>query len=255
MLATLALWGRAVVRGGLGPHAAWRATAFVSGIATILLTLLSPLEDWGRRDLVLAQIVQHIALGDLAAPLLLLGLPTLARRRLRALLERPRTSVLGKLGAAACTPLGAVVLWAGVTYVWFVPAIHVRTVPTGPLHVLDHTSFLLLGLVVWLPAFDPRPAREITAALRAGGLPWWGRHLYAVISRAVMLPPAIALWLSRPESWRLQEQLPFGLSIEEDQIAAASVMVGFEMILLALAVVLGFIFLSVTEGHRRTAEH
>lgn len=254
LLGTLALWSRAVARGGLGSYAGWRAAAFATGIATVGVTVLSPLDDWGRNDLLLAQIAQHVALGDLAAPLLLLGLPTLARRRLRELLERPRASVLGKIVAGALTPVGAVVLWAGVTYLWFVPAVHVRTVPAGPLHVLDHASFLVLGLAVWLPAFDPRPARGAAVAMTSGGLPWWGRHLYAMISRAVMLPPAFALWLGRPESWHRQEQLPFGFSIKQDQVAAASAMVGFEMILFALAIVLGFVFLSVAEGHRRAAE-
>lgn len=253
-MGTLALWIRAVVRGGLGSYAGWRATAFAAGLAVVATTVLSPLDDWGRSDLVLAQIAQHIALGDIAAPLLLLGLPTLARRRLRELLERPRKSALGRLVGGIFTPVGAVVVWAGVTYVWFVPAVHIRSVPAGPVHVLDHASFLLLGLLVWLPAFDPRPTGAAGAAMTSGGLPWWGRHLYAMISRAVMLPPAVALWLSRPESWHRQEQLPFGFTIEQDQVAAASVMVGFEMVLFALAIVLGFIFLSVAEGHRRAAE-
>lgn len=253
LLVTVALWARAVARGGLGSYPAWRAAAFAAGIAAVGVTVLSPLDDWGRRDLVLAQIAQHIVLGDVSAPLLLLGLPTLARRRLRELLERSRTSALGRLVGGVFTPVGAVVVWAGVTYVWFVPAVHIRSVPAGPVHLLDHASFLLLGLLVWLPAFDPRPARAGGAALASGGLPWWGRHLYAMIARVAMLPPAFALWLGSPESWHRQEQLPFGFSPKRDQVAAASTMVGFEMILFALAIVLGFIFLSVSEGHRRTA--
>lgn len=253
LLGTLALWAGAVARGGLGSYPGLRATAFAAGIATVGVTVLSPLDDWGRGGLVLAQIAQHIALGDVAAPLLLLGLPTLARRRLREYLERPRASALGKLVAGIFTPVGAVVLWAGVTYLWFVPAVHITSVPAGPVHVLDHASFLVLGLLVWLPAFDPRPARAAGSAT-SGALPWWGRHLYAMIARAAMLPPAFALWLGSPESWHRQEQLPFGFSPKRDQVAAASGMVGFEMILFALAIVLGFIFLSVAEGHRRTAE-
>lgn len=254
LLGVLALWGLAVVRGGLGSYPGWRAAAFAAGVATVGVTVLSPVDDWGRRDLVLAQIAQHIALGDLAAPLLLLGLPTLARRRLRELLERPPTSALARIGLAVCTPVGAVLLWAGVTYLWFVPALHVRAVPAGPVHVLDHASFLLLGLVAWLPAFDPRPVRSAAAALTSGGLPWWGRHLYAMAARAAMLPPALALWLARPESWHRQERLPFDFSIEQDQVAAASVMIGFEMVLFAFAIVLGFVFLSVAEGRRRAAD-
>ena len=253
LLVLVALWVAAVSREGAGSHGWWRASAFAAGVLAIALTLLTPLESWGRDGLVLAQISQHMALGDVAAPLLLLGLPTLARRRLRELLERPR-GTLGQLVGSLFTPVGAVALWAGVTYVWFVPALHIRTVAPGELHALDHASFLLLGALVWLPAFDPRPARGAVAGLTAGGLPWWGRHLYAMISRAAMLPPALALWLSAPESWHPPGGLPFGFAPRKDQVAAASTMVGFEMILFALATVLGFVFLSVAEGHRRAIE-
>lgn len=254
LLGVVVAWVAAAAREGLGSRPGWRAAAFAAGVAAVGATVFTPLDDWGRDGLVLAQIAQHIALGDIAAPLLLLGLPTLARRRLRELLERPQTSLLGRLLAGIATPVGAVTLWAGVTYVWFVPAAHIRTVEAGTMHVLDHASFLLLGLLVWLPAFDPRPARAVAAAMRGGGLPWWGRHLYAMISRAAMLPPALALWLSDPASWHRQGALPFGFSPKKDQVAAASTMIGFEMILFALAVVLGFVFLSVSEGHRRAAE-
>lgn len=253
LLGLVVLWVAAAVREGAGSRGRWRAAAFGAGVLATAATLLTPLEDWGRDGLVLAQIAQHMALGDVAAPLLLLGLPTLARRRLRELLERPR-GTLGRLLGGLFTPVGAVALWAGVTYVWFVPAVHVRTVAPGGLHVLDHASFLLLGALVWLPAFDPRPARAAVAGLTSGGLPWWGRHLYAMISRAAMLPPALALWLSAPESWHPEGRLPFGFAPRKDQVAAASTMVGFEMILFALATVLGFVFLSVAEGHRRALE-
>lgn len=250
LLTLVVAWTAAAAREGVGSHPSWRAAAFGGGLLTVALTVYSPLDAWGRDGLVLAQIAQHIALGDLAAPLLLLGLPTVARRRLRELLERRAAGLAGWV----FTPVGAVVLWAGVTYLWFVPSLHVATIEAGRMHLLDHASFLMLGALAWLPAFDPRPPSSVAASLHGGGLPWWGRHLYAMISRAAMLPPAFALWLSDPQSWHRRDDLPFDFSPKEDQVAAASTMVGFEMILFALAIVLGFVFLSVSEGHRRAAE-
>lgn len=251
LLATVALWARSAARGGLGSHGAWRAAAFAGGLLAVVLTVASPLDDWGRNDLLLAHIAQHVALGDVAAPLLLIGLPARAREQLRGLLQRPRATALGRLAVAALSPVGAVLVWALVTYLWFVPALHVLAVPAGPVHLLDHASFLALGLVAWLPAFDPRPARPASRALTTGGLPWWGRHIYAMVARAAMLPPAFALWLGAPEAYHRGGELPFGFSPARDQIAAGSAMVGFEMLLFALAIVLAFVFLSVAEGHRR----
>lgn len=238
----------------------WRPTAFALGGAVAVATVVLPLDRLGEQSLLTAHVAQHVLLADLAAPLLLLGLPLPVRRWLRGAFVR--LGALDSRGARlvrlALSPIGAFVLWAAATYVWIVPALHRLAVPDGPVHLLDHLSFLAFGLLIWLGAFDPRaqPAvknwEALKAALRVGGLPWWARHVYAMVTRLAMLPAAFAIWLASESAYyRDQRPLPFGISRDGDQERAASIMIGYEMVLAGLAVVLAFIFVSISEGRAR----
>ncbi len=257
LLGSLLVWWLWLgVRARLRRFEPLRSVCFLLGAGLAVAAVLSPLERLGEQGLVTAHVTQHIVLGDVAAPLLLLGLPAAARGWLRTRLlalgraERGPRAVL----ARALSPVGALVIWALATYAWFVPPLHRLAVPTGPVHVLDHLSFLGFGLLVWLIPFDPRPQTSLREGLRRGGLPWWGRHIYAMTSRLAMLFPPIAVWLASGASYHpAGVELPFGYSYAADQARAAQVIVGFEMLLFGLAFVLAFIFLAIAEGRERQA--
>jgi cytochrome c oxidase assembly factor CtaG len=144
------------------------------------------------------------------------------------------------------------VVWALAAYAWYAPPLHRLAVAGGPVHVLDHLSFLGFGLLIWLGAFDPREPQSLGRGLRDGGLPWWGRHGYAMCSRVAMVPAAAVLWLA--PGYHVAARPPMGYSRAEDQANAASLLIGFEMLLFAFAFVLAFIFLAIAEGRRRAAE-
>ena len=232
----------------------WQVAAFLAGVAAAAAAVLSPLDSLGRRDLVTAHVAQHVILGDAAAPLLLIGLPPQARRWLRERLGRRSRD--RRRAARALTwmlsPGGALVAWALAAYAWYAPAVHRLAVGGGVAHVLDHLSFLGFGLVIWLVVFDPRAPRPFRRALRDGGLPWWARHGYAMGSRAAMLPPALVLWFA--SGYHTTGGPPLGFSAAKDQANAASVLIGFEMVLFAFAFVVAFISLAVAEGRRQAAE-
>lgn len=258
MLSALGLaalgWAAAGVRARFSGWSAWRAAAFATGIAVAVATLASPLDGLGTDGLLTAHVAQHIGLGDLAAPLLVLGFPDPLRHRIRTSLARLAGSARRRATVATglLSPAGAVVAWSLVTYLWFVPPLHRAAAPRGLVHTLDHLSFLGLGLLIWLPVFDPRITTTVRKGLVRGGLPWWARHVYAMGSRLAMLPPPIAVWLAGPSTFRAtSDPLPVGSTPTGDRIGAASLMVGFEMLLFVLAVLLAFIFVSVTTGHER----
>lgn len=234
----------------------WRSLAFLSGIAVALGTVLSSLDGLGEEGLLTAHVAQHVMLADLAAPLLLLGLPPVAQRIVRRVLERAaeRETFAARSLTLAISPVGALILWTVATYVWLIPSLHRLAVPDGLVHGLDHVSFLAFGFLIWLGAFDPRSTRDWQAGLLRGGLPWWARHVYAMSTRLAMFPLAFAIWLASDTAYHPPNaSLPGGISPAGDRERAASVLIGFEMLLAGLAVVLAFIFVSVYEGRRREA--
>ena len=61
------------------PLPAWRAVAFASGVAVLLLSLVSPLDTLAHEYLFSAHMAQHLLLTLVVPPLLLLGLPNAER--------------------------------------------------------------------------------------------------------------------------------------------------------------------------------
>lgn len=249
-------WLGAGVRCRFAGWSWWHPLAFLSGIAVALGASLSALDPLGEEGFLTAHIAQHVILADLAAPLLLLGLPPAAQRIVGAGLERAaeQETFAARSLTRATSPVGALVLWAAATYVWLVPPLHRLAVPDGLAHALEHVSFLAFGLLIWLGAFDPRPTRDWQSGLLRGGLPWWARHVYAMSTRLAILPAAFAIWLASDTAYHPPgASPPRGISLAGDRERAASVLIGFEMLLAVLAVVLAFVFVSVHEGRQRDA--
>ena len=232
----------------------WQILSFAAGCAAVASALLSPLESLGRNDLVSAHVGQHLILGDVAAPLLLLGLPPWPRRCVRERLARLAGHRDRRARALtwALSPVGALALWTLATYAWYTPALHRLAVEGGAVHVADHMSFLVFGMLIWLAAFDPRKPQGLRQGIRDGGLPWWARHAYAMGARVVLLPPALVLWFV--PGYHVAQERPMGYARAADQANAAGIMIGFEMSLFAFAFVLAFIFMAVAEGERRKTE-
>lgn len=241
----------------------WQPLALVLAWLVIIGAVASSLDRLGREGSLSAHIAQHVILGDLAAPLLLLGVSPALGATLASAYDRAVSPVRrqGRVLALALSPVAAAALWALATYLWLVPSIHRLAIPAGPVHMLDHASFLVFGLLVWLAALDFRRIApvaswdDLLAALRTADLPWWGRHVYAMATRFLLLPAILLIWLAPPAAFYLQGQFPpGGLTRHEDQVQAASLMLGFEILLFALSLILLFVFAAVSEGRRREQE-
>jgi cytochrome c oxidase assembly factor CtaG len=189
--AALALFAQAFVRlrrRSRSDHASWaRAVLFVAGVAIGTLALVSPLDAVGDSYLLSAHMLQHVLVGDAApalalvalrGPLLLFLLPPpllgpLARcaplRRALRFLLRPRVSLAA---------------WAVVIATWHVPAAYDYTLTHRTVHDLEHTSFLLVGLLVWTQLVDPARRGVPTLGGRlacAAALFWLGQALSDVL--------------------------------------------------------------------------
>ena len=157
------LYVRAVRRLGargfrVGP---WQQVAFHAGMALWAVGLLSPVDRLGEEGLTM-HMVQHLLIADIAAPLILIGIrspvllfvpprPLLVglarRRRLRAACRRLRR------------PLVAVPVYVLVLYLWHFSFAFEAAVRNDLVHVLQHSSFVGIGILVWWSALEPKRRR------------------------------------------------------------------------------------------------
>jgi cytochrome c oxidase assembly factor CtaG len=140
--ATLAARGR--------PVPVWRQVCFGSGLLVIGFATLSPLGDRLADELVLAHMVEHLLIGDIAALLLVLGL---TGPLLQPLLGLPVLKHLRVL----VNPLVAFPLWAIDLYVWHVPWLYDKAYGGAAVHALEHTMFIFCGCLMWMALLGPLP--------------------------------------------------------------------------------------------------
>ena len=126
-------------------HAAW----YAAGVLVLFFALVSPLDALGDDYLFSAHMIQHLLLVLVAAPLLLLGIPrTLAAR----LLERPWLAWLeGKLSR----PPVAWLLGIGTLWIWHLPVLYNATLASENIHITEHLSFIVTGVIFWWPVLCP----------------------------------------------------------------------------------------------------
>jgi putative membrane protein len=131
------------------PVPPWRVICFASGLLLIAIALVSPLSHIGG-ELVLAHMAQHLAIGDVGALLIVLGLtgpllqPVLAVRW------------LGWVRHLA-HPLVALPLWAANLFIWHLPVLYQGAVAHEPVHALQHACFVGFGVLMWMPLVGPLP--------------------------------------------------------------------------------------------------
>jgi cytochrome c oxidase assembly factor CtaG len=146
-----ACWGQAG-RGRIVPE--WRAWAFAAGLVALALALLSPLDALAGA-LFSAHMVQHVVLTLVAAPLLLLGSPTLVifwalptewRRRVGRSARRSAVRLMRFLAANAVVVslLYALALWA-----WHLPRLYEAALSSALMHALEHGTLLGAALLFW----------------------------------------------------------------------------------------------------------
>jgi putative membrane protein len=131
------------------PVPIWRQASFATGVALIVVALVSPLAHLGE-ELLVAHMAQHLVLGDLAALLIVLGL---TGPLLQPLLSAPGLGWMRGL----VHPLVALPLWIANLIVWHVPALYQGALSSEPLHALEHASFLGAGVLMWMALLGPLP--------------------------------------------------------------------------------------------------
>jgi cytochrome c oxidase assembly factor CtaG len=143
------------------PLPIWRQLCFASGLLLIAVALVSPIAHLAE-ELVIAHMLEHLILGDLATLLLVLGLTGPLLQPILAIRFFDRLRILAH-------PLVALPLWAVNFYLWHVPALYDAAYGGAPVHLLEHASFLFFGCLMWMPVFGPLPKPAwFTAAWKVG---------------------------------------------------------------------------------------
>ena len=128
---------------------AWRVVSYYSGLVLILAAFISPLAHLGS-ELVLAHMIQHLVIGDIAALLIVLGLTRSVLAPVLGLAWFERLRVLA-------LPMIALPLWIANLYVWHIPDLYNATVTNEAVHALQHGTFIGFGILMWMPVAGPLP--------------------------------------------------------------------------------------------------
>src|SRR3989454_7579500 len=186
-----------------GRDASWSPLArlyFAAGLLAMFVALASPIDTRGRPDLFSLHMLQHLLLAMVVPPLLLLGLPEQWRA-----FHRVHVS-----------PLVANIVFNVVLAAWHLPFLYEATLRNQPVHVLEHLSFIAVGVLFWWPILVPvgRPGSMSVigriAYLGFAGVPPTILGLAFILSPTVLYPFYAAAPLVTPLS-PLDDQLVAGL--------------------------------------------
>ena len=193
-----------------------------------------------------AHMVEHLLLADLGAPLLVAGMrsPVLAfmlprsvlvavarRRRLRALFRFFRR------------PVVALVVFAGVLYLWHFEVFFEAAVANPWVHALQHASFISTGILVWWAALEPKRRRTPGALWKIG-------HILAARMLSMMVGMAFVV-IRVPvyvDAYGSGERR-FGLDAVADQRAAGALMLAVDICIMVFA--LSYFFLRAAQQEDR----
>jgi cytochrome c oxidase assembly factor CtaG len=152
-IGAVAYWARVRTLAWDGrPVPVWRQACFGAGLLTISVALFTPIGHIAE-ELVIAHMVEHLLIGDIASLLLVLGMTRSLLQPILAIRAFNRLQILTH-------PLVAFPLWAVNFYLWHVPALYDAAYGAAPIHALEHTSFLFFGCLMWMPVFGPLPKPE-----------------------------------------------------------------------------------------------
>jgi len=192
-------------RRNLGPPVGRKQMAyFVLSLATLVVALLSPLDEIGDSYLFSVHMVQHLLLATVWPPLLILALPIWL---VRPGFQRP---LLGEIARFLTYPFVAFVLFNVDIYAWHVPYLYDLTLSSEGIHVLEHVSFMLFGLLIWWPVLSPLREQRLAYPLQV---------LYLLVNGMFMMVLGILFTFSPTVFYAPYQAAPrlWGLSAGTDQ--------------------------------------
>jgi putative membrane protein len=181
-----------------------QSTAFVLSVGVLVLALLSPIDDISDTYLFSIHMVQHLLLASLWPPLMLAAIPGWM---IAPVMRRPSAAAL----VSVCTaPVVAILIFNLDIYGWHLPPLYNLTLQNEEVHILEHLSFMLSGLIVWWPILSPLPEQRLS---------YPGQVLYLFASGMFMMVLGILFTFSPVVFYTAYNSAPhlWGMSRQTDQ--------------------------------------
>ncbi len=125
----------------------WRIVAFFAGALSVFVALHPPIDRLAD-ELFSVHMVQHTLIALVAPPLLILGLPEwLVEPVFNVRLLRAAARWLNQLPVA-------LVVGAGVFWIWHMPPLYELALREPAVHELEHLSIAAGSVVMWWPVFS-----------------------------------------------------------------------------------------------------
>jgi putative membrane protein len=201
---------------------------FGLGLVILWVALETPIDTISDYYLDSVHMLQHVLLGFVAPPLMLLGLsPQMVGRILRV----PGVRVITE-------PVPALVIAGLVMVVWHVPALYDATLYSGSLHVLEHVMFIAAGVLMYWPII------EATASQARWRMSPGAELLYMLVATLPQDGVALALIFSRVPFYEYYTHAPrliASLTPVIDQTIAGAVLMVLGKATLAIAAIAVFV--------------
>lgn len=182
-------WAETVDRG----QVAW----FVAGTVVLFLALCSPLDTLGDDYLFSAHMIQHMLLAIIVPPLWLLGTPDW----MLAPLFR-RASVL-RVAKWLTNPIVAFGLFNANLWLWHVPALYDATLTNEQIHIFEHLTYIVFGVLLWWPILSP--VRALPRISKSFGVLYLFLACQPMVALGALLTfaanPLYAPYVTAPRIW------------------------------------------------------
>jgi len=154
---------------------------FGLGLLTLWVALETPIDTISDHSLDSVHMFQHVLLGFVAPPLMLLGL---SRGMVARLVRVP--------GVRAVTePVPAQLIAGAVMVAWHVPVLYDATLNSESLHIVEHLTFIVAGAAMYWPIL------EATSAGARWQMSPGAKLLYMLVATLPQDGVALALLFSR----------------------------------------------------------
>ena len=214
------------------PVPLWRQVAWLSGLTTVLVALVSAIDLYSG-DWLTVHMVQHLLLAMIAPPLLALGAPVTLLLRVADPATRRRLilPVLhSRIVCAVASPLGAWSLFTAAMFLTHFSPLYEAALENKGLHMAEHLVFLVTGTLFWWPivAADPVPGR----------LRYPARVVYVVLQMPVNAAVGLAIYFAPTVLYAHYATLErtFGPTARVDQQVGGAIMWGAGDLILLLTV-------------------